>query len=198
MTPSAFVAPVCCPTETHVCQRTLRSHRCVAKEEAEACKSCCAAEQGSDAACSFATGAQIDGGDGIMRPEIKALQCCGMVKGQPFCCAARSPASSSSGLMRPQSPPQQCKAVPGSFDCEDLPSGWMAAQVTVSLAAWQIAMVAVGGFLCCGAITGGGHRYHGGHCGDDCQACGAFLAGCAIFECCCRGGKGAGEPLLPA
>jgi len=217
-----LVSSVCCPSDTHVCQRTAHAHRCVAKVEAEACRSCC-----GGGACTFATASllasplQEDGR--ALVPEIKALQCCGVSGEQAYCCptraspaaaaevaaaaAASSSASSSSslssssaastpkratGFMQPTAP-QQCKAVPNAWECVDLPSSVM--QVTVSLAMWQLILCIVGGVLCCGALTGGGHRYHGGHCNDDCQACTAFLGGCLLFQC-CRGGKGAGEPLL--
>ncbi len=134
---------VCCPSDTHVCQATTFAAKCVSKAAVSACNDCC-----STGACS-------------------GVQCCGTKHSQSYCCASGSAATADGGVMVPAQRAEQCMAGPESFDCIEAPSSIM--HVAVQLAAWQIALCAVGGFLCCGALTGGGHRAHGGHCSNDCQ-----------------------------
>lgn len=90
--------------------------------------------------------------------------------------------------------PQQCKASPRAWSCEDAPASVM--HVSVSLLVWQLILCIVGGVLFCAAFGGAGHRAHSGHCSDDCAALTACCAGCALFEC-CKGSGGMNAPLLP-
>lgn len=181
-------APVCCPAAT-MCQRTAHSFRCVAPAEKHACDACCATGR-----CTHALRASegASAGVGVMVPTLTTLQCCGSSAGDSFCCPLRTTPTEENQRGKAQ----KCSAatVEGAWECQDQSSMMT---MSVSLYAWQIALFVVGGVLFCGCVGGGGHRAHGGHCSNDCQALTACLAGCAIFECCCAGkGGGAGAPLL--